>query len=195
MHRVLEGMLPGLEPEECPGWSKPVTNRYQVLERRCKCGRAKIVKIDRPGMMPLFVPELDGEALPIYFSLAEAKEAIEVAATGEMPPAARRPSRRRLEYENVGQAQGQASYERTKTWFRERTGQAQVLEDRMVQALEEAFETLGLSTAASLGEVRKRVRVLQHEYHPDRCTDPEAGKKFAAVMDAWATIQEEEGGV
>lgn len=172
--------LPGLEDEreECRGWSKPVKNRHGVPERACKCGRARIAKLERRGDHDLFVPILDGETLPPYYRLAEAKEAVEAAARGDALPKTRKPAVNHKAYRNVGdEVDAEAQYERTKAWFQARMGQARTTES-------EALAALGLAPGATTSEIKTAVRRLKMEFHPDRNPSDEAVERFRQVTEA-----------
>lgn len=165
--------------EECRGWSKPVENRHGVQERVCKCGRARIVKVTRRGLQEMFLPLLDGEALPPYWKIAEAKEALEAVARGEMPPKPSRSFRAPHEYRNIGEEAGAAGYEQTRAWFASRTGQSQQT------TLTSALAVLGLQDGVTLKEVKTAVRRLMMEAHPDRNPDDDqAADRFRQVVEA-----------
>lgn len=164
--------------EECPGWSKPATNAHGVSEYVCKCGRAKIVKVERRGLQAMFLPILDDGALPPYFKLGEAKEAIEAVARGEQPPKMSRPKRRPLEYRNVGEEQGAASYEQTKAWFSARVTGVQ-------ETADQALTVLGLEPGATEAEIKSAFRRLTLQFHPDRNPgDEEAAARFREITEA-----------
>jgi hypothetical protein len=163
--------------EECKGWSRTVENRHGVKERACKCGRARIVKVTRAGLQDMFLPMLDGETLPPYFKLGEAKDAVEAAAAGAPLPKASRPARVH-EYRNVGDEDAAQSYEQTKEWFRSRVGQAQ-------QTTAQALATLGLEASATVEEIKKAVKRLKMQHHPDRNPGDEAAADlFRQVTEA-----------
>jgi DnaJ domain len=58
----------------------------------------------------------------------------------------------------------------------------------MSMELEQCYRELGVRSDADLSEVKVAFRRLSLEYHPDRNTSPEAGKKFDAVSEAYDTI-------
>ena len=76
----------------CESYSKPANNRFGLQERVCKCGRARIVKISHPNTNNQFVPLLDGDVLPFYWKLDEAKAAIDAADQGDPLPTPSRPT-------------------------------------------------------------------------------------------------------
>jgi hypothetical protein len=165
--------------EECKGWSKATTNRHGVQGRVCKCARAQILKVTRLGLQDMFLPILDGEALPPYYKLAEAKDAIEAAAEGRVLPKPTRPFRRGpLEYRNIGEEAGAESYERTKAWMSGRVTGVQ-------ESTAEALTTLGLGPHPSLAEFKQAVRQLKKELHPDHNPgDDAAAERFRQVVAA-----------
>lgn len=179
MHlRPQDPALFDLTVEECKGWSKATKNRHGVQQRTCKCGRARIVKATRPGLQDMFLAMLDGDVLPPYFKLGEAKDAVEAAAAGTPLPKASRP-RRTLEYRNVGDSA--QSYERTKEWFRSRVGQAQEVQQTTATAL----ATLGLEADATVDDIKRAVRKLKLQHHPDRNQGDEAAAElFRKVTEA-----------
>jgi molecular chaperone DnaJ len=54
---------------------------------------------------------------------------------------------------------------------------------------EEAYSTLGISSAASDEEAKKKYRELSKKYHPDVCKEPDADKKFKAINEAFDRIK------
>ncbi len=164
--------------DECKGWAKSTVNRHGVQGRACKCGRARIIKATRRGLHNMFLAMLDGDALPPYFKLGEAKDAVEAAAAGAPLPRATRPSRRPLEYRNIGEEAGAESYEQTKEWFRNQAGQAQ-------QTTAGALAILGLGADATKDDIKKAIRKLQVQHHPDRNPGNEvAAGLFRQVVEA-----------
>lgn len=148
-----------------------------MTERLCKCGRARIIKIAFPGGGDRFLPLLDGEALPVYVRLGEAKEAIEEVAAQKSAPKPTQPSAAsEPTYRNVGAQEGAASYEATKAWFAARRAGRQETD---------AYTVLGLEASASAEEIRRAFRRLQLEFHPDRNpNDEEAATRFRQVVEA-----------
>jgi hypothetical protein len=165
--------------EECRGWSKAVENRHGVQERICKCERARIIKVTRKGLQDMFLPMLDGDPLPPYFKLGEAKDAVEAAAAGQPLPRATRPFRQGpLEYRNIGEEAGTASYEATKAWMGGRVA-------GLKEMASSALDMLGLQEGATPDEIKLTVRRLKMEFHPDRNPgDEEAADRFRQVIKA-----------
>jgi uncharacterized membrane protein (DUF485 family) len=54
--------------------------------------------------------------------------------------------------------------------------------------LEEYFKILGLSKTASQEEIKKAYRFLAKRYHPDVSSEPEAGKKFIQITEAYEIL-------
>lgn len=71
-----------------------------------------------------------------------------------------------------------------KNWLRVETAQAQVVPDRILEAL----NVLGLSFPASLEEVRKARNALAGKWHPDLSSDPQADERMKAINDAYRVI-------
>jgi hypothetical protein len=170
----------------CESYSKPKDNRFGLQERVCKCGRARIVKVNAPGSNNQFAPLLDGDVLPLYWKLEEAKAAIDAADQGDPLPKATRPTYTTTSYQNVGTEQGAASWEAAKQWFHAKAhggagAPPTTSEDLLV---------LGLDEGATKDEIRKRVRVLQIQWHPDKHpNDENAAKQFRLITDAWERLQ------
>jgi len=162
-------------------FGKSSENRFGVPVRVSKCGRASIAKVSRPGQQPLFVATLDGAVLPAYWLLREARDAVDAADRGDPLPAATRPVFQ-VEYANVGAERGAESYERLKQTFPHLI--------RRAAPDTSPFDVLGLPEDADDEAVRRRVRELQLQFHPDRNPgDEQAATAFLRVQEAWERIQ------
>lgn len=51
---------------------------------------------------------------------------------------------------------------------------------------DDPYRVLGLSRAASSGEVRKSYKKLSLSFHPDKSNDPDARQKFTAIANAYS---------
>jgi hypothetical protein len=71
-----------------------------------------------------------------------------------------------------------------KNWLRVDTAQAQVVPDRILEAL----NVLGLSFPASLEEVRKARNGLAGKWHPDLSSNPQGEERMKAINDAYRVI-------
>lgn len=171
-------------------WSKVRFNEYMLGIRESKCGRAKIVKLNPPegGATTYneFVPILDGELLPRYYRLTDAKKAIENREKGEPLPKVGRPAHQ-FTYENVYvDEKVRADYQRTKEAFRARVRNGTTTPPVSADPL----GALGLGPTASYDEAKKAYRKLCMEFHPDRNPgDASAEEKFKEIQEAWEIIE------
>lgn len=53
------------------------------------------------------------------------------------------------------------------------------------------YSALGLSSAATLADIKKAFRQKASQYHPDRNTDPQAPQLFRAVQEAYDVLSDE----
>lgn len=54
------------------------------------------------------------------------------------------------------------------------------------------YEVLGVSKDATPDELKKKYRKLALQYHPDRCKDPDAKDKFAAINEAYEVLSDKD---
>lgn len=54
------------------------------------------------------------------------------------------------------------------------------------------YSTLGLSSSASLADIKAAYRRLVLQYHPDRNTAPRATERFMAIQQAWDVLSDPE---
>lgn len=54
--------------------------------------------------------------------------------------------------------------------------------------MKDLYATLGVSSAATLADIKKAFRQLASQHHPDRNTDANAPARFRAVQEAYAVL-------
>lgn len=172
-------------------WSRVQFNEHMLGIRESKCGRAKIIKLNPPNGMTTtydeYVPVLDGEFLPRYYKLREAKRAIEAHANGEPLPKVGKPNHR-FEYENVGvDEETKRQYRQTVEDFKQRVRNGTT---KPPDRPRNPYEVLGLDETADLSDCKKAYRRLAKQYHPDHNPDDDAAvETFRQIKLAWETIQ------
>jgi DnaJ-class molecular chaperone len=57
--------------------------------------------------------------------------------------------------------------------------------------MKDHYTALGLSSAASLADIKKAFRQQASLYHPDRNPDPQAPARFRAVQEAYDVLSDE----
>jgi DnaJ-class molecular chaperone len=57
--------------------------------------------------------------------------------------------------------------------------------------LKDHYASLGVSSAASLADIKKAFRQQASLYHPDRNSDPDAPARFRAVQEAYDVLSDE----
>ena len=57
--------------------------------------------------------------------------------------------------------------------------------------MKDHYAALGVSSAASLADIKKAFRQKASQYHPDRNTDTEAPQRFRAVQEAYELLSDE----
>lgn len=57
--------------------------------------------------------------------------------------------------------------------------------------MKDHYAALGVSSGASLAEIKKAYRQYAAQYHPDRNTDPQAPQRFRAVQEAYDILSDE----
>jgi len=57
--------------------------------------------------------------------------------------------------------------------------------------MKDHYAALGLSSAASLADIKKAFRQQASLYHPDRNPDPQAPARFRAVQEAYDVLSDE----
>ena len=178
-------------------WSKVRFNEHMLGIRESKCGRAKIIKLNPPtagaASFDEYLPILDGEVLPRYFKLNEAKRALNAAANGQELPGVGGPSFQ----QRYNKAGGGATEEQKKAYdeftrsFREKVRHGTSTPPPDVVG--EARVTLGVSANASMVECKKAYRALCKQFHPDHNPDnPLAEERFKEIQAAWDALQAEE---
>lgn len=177
-------------------WSKVNFNEHMLGIRESKCGRAKIIKLNPPtagaASFDEYLPILDGEVLPRYFKLNEAKRAINAHANGQPLPGVGGPSFT----QRYNQAGGGATEEQKKAYdeftrsFREKVRHGTTTPPPDVAS--EARAMLGVSANASIEECKSAYRKLAMQFHPDRNKDnPLAEERFKEISAAWEALQAE----
>lgn len=56
--------------------------------------------------------------------------------------------------------------------------------------MKDLYATLGVSSAATLADIKKAFRQLASLHHPDRNTDANAPARFRAVQEAYAVLSD-----
>jgi DnaJ-class molecular chaperone len=56
--------------------------------------------------------------------------------------------------------------------------------------MKDLYATLGVSSAATLADIKKAFRQLASQHHPDRNTDANAPARFRAVQEAYAVLSD-----
>ena len=136
----------------------------------------------------MFVPMLDGEPLPSYWLMDEAKQAIDAADRGDPLPEPSRPKTRPVEYENVGAERGAAAWERVKAW-----GQTFLhgAEATKTETQSDIRQMLGLEANAEDADVKKAAMLATRDWHPDRFADSGLGlSEQDDVNMRWLKFQE-----
>ncbi len=54
--------------------------------------------------------------------------------------------------------------------------------------MKDYYSLLGLERGATKADIKKNYRLLAKEFHPDKNSDPDAGKKFIAVTEAYEVL-------
>ena len=57
--------------------------------------------------------------------------------------------------------------------------------------MKDHYAALGVSSSASLADIKKAFRQKASQYHPDRNTDTEAPQRFRAVQEAYELLSDE----
>lgn len=63
--------------------------------------------------------------------------------------------------------------------------------NKKIKQVTDHYTTLGLSSAASLADIKKAFRSLASRHHPDRNPDPSAPVRFRAVQEAYDVLSDE----
>ena len=58
--------------------------------------------------------------------------------------------------------------------------------------MKDHYSALGLSSSASLSDIKKAFRQKASQYHPDRNTDTDAPARFRAVQEAYDVLSDED---
>lgn len=171
-------------------WSKVKFNDFMLGIRESKCGRAKIVKLNPPttGRVTFdeYLPILDGEVLPRYWKLAEAKRALNAHANGLPLPGVGSPNlQMNYETRSGGGATPEqtAEYERMVKAFRDRIRYGTSTPPPPVDS---PYRVLGVPITATLVECRAAYRSMALKHHPDHGGSEETFKEVTA---AWETIK------
>ncbi len=171
-------------------WSKVVFNDFMLGIRESKCGRAKIIKLNPPTTgattFDEYLPILDGEVLPRYWKLKEAKRAINAYANGQPLPGVGSPNLQ-MNYETRGTptTDAQARYDATAQAFRDRIRNGTATPPPLSKT--DPRSVLGVTATASVAECKKAYRRLAVKYHPDQNHGDDV--KFKEVSAAWETIK------
>lgn len=56
--------------------------------------------------------------------------------------------------------------------------------------MKDLYATLGVSSAATLADIKKAFRQLASQHHPDRNADANAPARFRAVQEAYAVLSD-----
>lgn len=157
-------------------WHRPEPNAHGVPVRKSKCGKALIATYGNS-----YIPQVGYQnMLPRYYRLAEAKAAVEAVLNGQAAPAPVSKPTVTATYENIG-GPNVEGYERVKA----------TIKDHLTNkgaAAEDPYAVLGLPQDVDDLTVRRRVKQLQRELHPDNHGDPE---RFRAVQEAWNLIRQD----
>ena len=57
--------------------------------------------------------------------------------------------------------------------------------------MKDHYAALGVSSSASLADIKKAFRQKASQYHPDRNTDADAPQRFRAVQEAYELLSDE----